>query len=227
MAGAFALILAAFGSAVLSGTTDTNTLTADKYQTISKNYTGSANTSGGDVDVSRDFDRSLVRKQATDQARQREIALKQLAQKVEGRSDELEKNQWVVPVTGYQLTARFGQRSSLWSSGMHTGLDFAGPAGTTIVSIAAGTVKQSGYAGAYGIRTIVTLTDGTDVWYCHQSSTTVKVGDQVGPSDVIGYTGSTGNVTGPHLHLEIHPGGGAEGNAIDPYAALLAHGVRP
>jgi murein DD-endopeptidase MepM/ murein hydrolase activator NlpD len=132
-----------------------------------------------------------------------------------------------LPVTGYHLTARFGQRSGLWST-VHTGLDFAGPAGTTIVSVAAGTVKEVGYEGAYGNRTIITLTNGpdagTDIWYCHQSSTSVSPGDVVEPGQEIGLSGSTGNVTGPHLHLEVHPGGGP---AVDPYPALVAHGVTP
>ncbi|MCW2770630.1 MAG: hypothetical protein JWR27_2063 [Aeromicrobium sp.] len=224
MAGAFALILAAFGSTLFGAATDSNTLAADKYQTINQSYTGpDQGTAGGDVDVSRDFDRTLVKKQAKAQAAQRAIALKNLAQKVNNEADRQKQNQWVLPVTGYHLTARFGQSSGLWAT-VHTGLDFAGPAGTTIVSVAAGTVKSTGYEGAYGNRTVITLLDGTDIWYCHQSSIAVKPGDKVGPSDVIGYTGSTGNVTGPHLHLEIHPNGGT---AIDPYAGLIAHGVTP
>ena len=119
--------------------------------------------------------------------------------------------------------ARFGQSSGLWST-THTGLDFAGPAGSTIVSVAAGTVTSTGYEGAYGNRTIVTLADGTEIWYCHQSSVSVSPGDVVAPGDPIGFTGSTGNVTGPHLHLEVHPGGGSP---IDPYAALAAAGATP
>ena len=138
--------------------------------------------------------------------------------------DEITRNQWVIPVVGYRLTARFGQGGGYWSSGRHTGLDFAGPSGSTIVSMAAGTVTSTGYEGAYGNRTIITLADGTEVWYCHQSSVSVSVGQQVAPGDVIGATGSTGNVTGPHLHLEVHPAGGGP---TDPYAALVAHGVTP
>ncbi|MET0766995.1 MAG: M23 family metallopeptidase [Aeromicrobium sp.] len=223
MAGAFALILAAFGSTLFGAATDSNTLAADKYQTINQSYTGTAQEAGSDVDVSRDFDRTLVKKQAKAQAAQRAIALKNLAQKVNSEADRQKQNQWVLPVTGYHLSARFGQSSGLWAT-VHTGLDLAGPAGSTIVSVAAGTVKSTGYEGAYGNRTVITLLDGTDIWYCHQSSISVQPGDKVGPSDVIGYTGSTGNVTGPHLHLEIHPNGGA---AVDPYAALVAHGVTP
>ena len=96
----------------------------------------------------------------------------------------------------------------LWSS-CHTGLDFAAPTGTPIHSVAAGTVTEVAYAGAYGNRTIITLEDGTQIWYCHQNSTSAAVGQKVGPGDVIGTVGGTGNVTGPHLHLEVRPGGAA------------------
>lgn len=220
MAGAFALILAAFGSAVIGGATDTNSLSADKYQTISQSYSGPDQAA---VDVSRSYDRKKLNQQATAQAAQTVAAREDLAAAVGKEAKQLEQNRWVVPVTGYNLTARFGQRSGLWST-VHTGLDFAGPSGSTIVSVAAGTVKSTGYEGAYGNRTVITLLDGTDIWYCHQSRIAVSPGDQVGPGDVIGYTGSTGNVTGPHLHLEVHPNGGA---AVDPYPELVKHNVTP
>lgn len=51
-----------------------------------------------------------------------------------------------------------------------------------------------------------------------------SVGDQVSAGDVVGSVGSTGNVTGPHLHLEVRPGGG---DPVDPYAALIAEGLAP
>lgn len=224
MAGALALIVAGVGSVAISSRSDSSPLAAN-YQTMSANYTGGDSSGGGDanIDISRDFDRDLLAKQANEQAKQQQKALDELAAKTQKRAKELKTNQWVLPVAGYHLTGRFGQRSSLWST-VHTGLDFAGPSGTTIVSVAAGTVKSTGYEGAYGNRTIITLLDGTDIWYCHQSRFAVKAGDQVGPGDVIGYTGATGNVTGPHLHLEVHPGGGPP---VDPEIALPQHGVIP
>ncbi len=225
MAGAFALVIAGIGSSVASSHTDRDVLSAN-YQTISANYTGGGGDAGAGaaVDVSRDFDRALLEEQAKKQVAQRAIALKNLQAKTQKRADQLKKNQWVLPVTGYRLSARFGARSSLWSSGMHTGLDMSGPSGSTIVSVAAGTVTATGYEGSYGNRTIVTLQDGTEVWYCHQSRFAVSPGDKVDPGQVLGYTGSTGNTTGPHLHIEIHPGGG---DAVDPIPVLQQHGVNP
>jgi murein DD-endopeptidase MepM/ murein hydrolase activator NlpD len=141
------------------------------------------------------------------------------------RSAQIKLHQWVLPVTPgvYHLTARFGDYSALWAN-FHTGLDFAAPTGTPIMAVASGTITEVGYSGAYGNRTIETLPDGTDLWYCHQNEFGTAVGDKVKAGQVIGYVGSTGNVTGPHLHLEVHPGGG---DPVDPYPVLVAHGLYP
>ena len=224
MAGAFILVLAAFGSTVLGNSIDGDSLKNDKYQTISQSYIGPDDASAnGKVDVSRNFDRALTTKQIKLQAQQLLIAQAEIKKNVDKVNKQNQANQWVLPVTGYHLTARFGQRSGLWST-VHTGLDFAGPSGSTIVSVAAGVVKSTGYEGAYGNRTIITLRDGTDIWYCHQSRIAVSVGQTVDAGDTIGYTGSTGNVTGPHLHLEVHPNGGAP---IDPEPILREHRINP
>ena len=69
-----------------------------------------------------------------------------------------------------------------------------------------------------------TLEDGTELWYCHQTSYTVSSGETVHAGELIGYIGSTGHVTGPHLHLEVRPGGG---DPVDPYTALVVHGMTP
>jgi murein DD-endopeptidase MepM/ murein hydrolase activator NlpD len=130
---------------------------------------------------------------------------------------------WQLPVSGYHLTGRFGQSSGLWSS-THTGLDFAAPEGTAIRSIGPGTVLSAAYDGAFGNKTAVRLNDGTVLWYCHQSSFGVRPGQRLEPGDLVGHVGSTGNTTGPHLHLEVHPGGG---RPVDPEAWLPRHGLRP
>lgn len=187
----------------------------------------SSRTRDDSVDVSRSFDRAALGQQVAAQAKQRARALEESDAQVTAQASKLKRerlNQWVSPVAGYTLTARFGQQSGLWSSGTHTGLDFAGPSGTKIVAIAAGTVTSAGYSGSYGNRTVITLRDGTEVWYCHQSRIVVKAGDVLKPGQLTGYTGATGNVTGPHLHLEIRPPGSGP---IDPEAAMRAHGIEP
>jgi murein DD-endopeptidase MepM/ murein hydrolase activator NlpD len=155
----------------------------------------------------------------------KEKAEQAAAQKAEAeRLAELAK-QYTLPTSSYTITSTFGQAGSMWSSGYHTGLDFAAPTGTLIKAIHSGTVTEAGWAGSYGYRTILTLDDGTELWFCHQSSISVTVGQKVSTGDVIGRVGATGNVTGPHLHLEVHPGGSADG--IDPMAWLRGKGLTP
>ncbi|MEV5878796.1 M23 family metallopeptidase [Streptomyces sp. NPDC052101] len=140
------------------------------------------------------------------------------------RLAELAK-QYTLPVVSYTITGTFGQPGAMWSSGYHTGLDFAAPTGTLIKAVHSGTVTEAGWAGAYGYRTVLTLDDGTELWFCHQSSINVSVGQKVSTGDVIGRIGATGNVTGPHLHLEVHPNGQA--SAIDPAPWLRDKGLTP
>lgn len=183
----------------------------------------------GDV-LSRDTDRDALEdaegevvEETETQARERNAALTALAQQAEQQQKELKLNAWVLPLSGYRLTATFGQSSGLWSR-THTGLDFAAPSGTPIVAVANGTVSETGYDGSYGNKTVLTLDDGTELWFCHQTSFAVSSGEAVAAGDVIGYVGSTGNSTGPHLHLEVRPGAG---DPVDPYSALVAHGLTP
>ncbi|MEV0281734.1 M23 family metallopeptidase [Streptomyces sp. NPDC050610] len=129
---------------------------------------------------------------------------------------------YTLPVGSYTLTAGFGQSGDMWSAN-HTGQDFAAPTGTPIKAVHGGTITQAGWAGSYGYRTVLTLDDGTELWFCHQSSIAVNSG-KVQAGDVIGRVGATGNVTGPHLHLEVRPGGGTP---VDPMAWLREHGMKP
>ncbi|MFR0353528.1 M23 family metallopeptidase [Streptomyces sediminimaris] len=140
------------------------------------------------------------------------------------RLAELAK-EYRLPVVSYTITGTFGQAGSMWSSGYHTGLDFAAPTGTLIKAVHSGTVTQAGWAGSYGYRTVLTLDDGTELWFCHQSSISVSVGQKVSTGEVIGRVGATGNVTGPHLHLEVHPNGQAQ--AVDPMTWLRGKGLNP
>ncbi|CAN5372614.1 hypothetical protein BH24ACT12_BH24ACT12_08150 [soil metagenome] len=158
--------------------------------------------------------------QRRQEARQEALAQEQVEE--EALEQEQAADQWVLPLAGYVLTARWGETSSYWST-YHTGVDFAAASGTPIASIARGTVTFVGYDDAYGNKTEITLEDGTEVWYAHQTSQTVAVGQVVDPGELIGYVGATGNVTGPHLHLEVRTGG----QDVDPLGAFAEHGVTP
>jgi murein DD-endopeptidase MepM/ murein hydrolase activator NlpD len=127
---------------------------------------------------------------------------------------------YVKPVASYTLTAGFGETSSLWAT-IHTGQDFAAPTGTPVKAIHGGTITSAGWAGSYGYRIILTMDDGTELWFCHLSSMLVTSG-KVTTGETIARVGATGNVTGPHLHLEVRPGGGAP---IDPMPWLRAKGL--
>ena len=179
--------------------------------------------------VSRDSARQALaeatgheaRPPASAQRRESAGRLSDLASRVQEEATTLGQA-WALPLPpGYRLSAGFGECSSLWAH-CHTGLDFAAPSGTPIRAVAAGVVTEAGWAGAYGYRTVQTLGDGTEVWYCHQEAYAVQVGDEVVAGQEIGRVGSTGNSTGPHLHLEVRPGAG---DPVDPAAALAAHGV--
>ncbi|MGN6162744.1 MAG: M23 family metallopeptidase [Marmoricola sp.] len=152
-------------------------------------------------------------------------ALTALARQTEQRAKQIALNVWHLPTINFVLTARFGQVSGLWSS-VHTGLDFAAATGTPIFAIANGVITQTGLAGPYGNLTVETLTDGTgtEIYYAHQSEIDVHVGQTVTGGQMIGRVGATGNTTGPHVHIEVRPGGG---DPVDPFPAFLAHGVTP
>lgn len=113
---------------------------------------------------------------------------------------------WVKPVDATVGTP-FGKPGSMWSSGYHTGTDFPAPQGTVVKSAGAGKVLKTGWGGAYGMMVEIQHADGVVSRYCHLSAISVGVGESVEAGRQIGNVGTTGNSTGPHLHLEFLVGG--------------------
>ena len=111
----------------------------------------------------------------------------------------------VKPISGI-ITSRYGVSSSLRKS-THTGLDIAAKTGTPIKVVADGTVTSASYSGSYGNLVKVDHGNGVETWYAHNSKMYVKAGQKVTAGDTIAAVGSTGNSTGPHLHLEIRING--------------------
>ncbi|WP_370290733.1 peptidoglycan DD-metalloendopeptidase family protein [Nocardioides sp.] len=231
VAAGVATLAVAVGGAVVSG--DPQLVAGETRLAAANAMTGSFGTASvGErlPTVSRASDRDTLGQatgtdlvaQAEQHAEERNSALGKLAKAAEKEAADIALNRWVLPLKGYRLTATFGEYG-LWSS-YHTGLDFAAPTGTAIYAVSNGTVTSAEFAGAYGNRTVITLDDGTELWFCHQSRILVSPGDKVRAGEQIGNVGSTGHVTGPHLHLEVRPGGG---DPVDPDAALRQHGVTP
>ena len=102
---------------------------------------------------------------------------------------------------GWRVHPVYGYRSC------HTGVDSGAPRGTPIHAAAAGVVLSTTVSRAYGNMTLIDHGGGMVTMYAHQSRFAVSPGDVVGDQEVIGYVGSTGFSTGPHLHFEVHLNG--------------------
>ncbi|MEV6163706.1 M23 family metallopeptidase [Streptomyces sp. NPDC052052] len=152
--------------------------------------------------------------------RERQAAEKKKREEEAARKEAL-RPKFVMPVKDHGLSAYFGQAGVNWMS-VHTGIDFPVSYGTPVMAATDGTVRTQ-WNSAYGNMAIVTMADGTETWYCHLSSTKIRSG-AVKAGDVIAYSGNSGNSTGPHMHFEVRPGGGA---AIDPLPWLRSHNVDP
>ncbi|WP_243744925.1 peptidoglycan DD-metalloendopeptidase family protein [Streptomyces hainanensis] len=121
------------------------------------------------------------------------------------------------PVPGRSVTYAYGVRNSRYAAGFHTGNDYAAPNGTPVVAVRSGTVVWSNdNGGAYGKWLGLRADNGRDYVYCHLSSREVRAGTRVDAGQRLGRVGSTGNVTGPHLHFEDRPRGGGYGAVRKP-----------
>ncbi len=124
--------------------------------------------------------------------------------------------------SGY-VTSRYGYRSDPFTgrTTFHGGIDFGGPEGTNVFSVAPGIVTYAGPRNGYGNMVEVSHGDGMSTRYAHASRVAVKVGDIVTKGQLVAYMGSTGRSTGPHLHYEVL----RNGTQVDP-ATYIAHARR-
>jgi murein DD-endopeptidase MepM/ murein hydrolase activator NlpD len=100
----------------------------------------------------------------------------------------------------------------------HTGIDFPVPAGTRVGAAGVGVTEFAGWnSGGYGNLVVIRHRLGYTTWYAHLSSITTFVGEHVSGGTRIGYVGSTGHATGPHLHFELRK----NATPIDPMPYLL------
>lgn len=118
--------------------------------------------------------------------------------------------QWLEPVSGYTITSAFGYRKAptKGASTYHQGIDMACPSGTPIYATRSGTITTASYqAGGAGYYVSINHGDGFASIYMHMTRYVVAKGQAVSQGQLIGYVGSTGVSTGPHLHFGISYGG--------------------
>lgn len=131
---------------------------------------------------------------------------------------------YILPVDNPNITSPYGSRTDPItgaSGAFHRGLDFGNPMGTPIKAIADGKVITANMHYSWGNHVVILHSDGKLSLYAHQSQMLVKAGDEVKQGQVIGKIGSTGDSTGPHLHLEIAKSNSlAESNLLDPAIVL-------
>jgi murein DD-endopeptidase MepM/ murein hydrolase activator NlpD len=155
------------------------------------------------------------------------------------RMTERRRNGKVLPVVLHPVTLRpvpvstpYRQRGTLWSLGYHTGADHDAPVGSLAIAVTRGLVVHAGpgddsWGSAYGNLVIIRTRGGRyDYGYGHLSGILVEVGQAVFPGTVVGLTGATGNVTGPHLHFEARTAGGRLGSDVRPIRVKQRPGGR-
>src|SRR6266481_8746727 len=118
------------------------------------------------------------------------------------------------PVQEGWISSYFGHRADPFTgySAMHKGLDFAGPEGTKVTSVAAGLVTYAGERAGYGQMVEINHGNGLATRYCHNEKILVKQGDMIRKGQEVALMGSTGHSTGPHLHFEVLK----NGTQVDP-----------
>lgn len=116
---------------------------------------------------------------------------------------------WFWPIPGAGISAFVGPRIHpvYGYRSCHTGVDIRGWYGTSIHSPQPGIVIAIQSGGPYGLHTFISHGNGLVTMYAHQSHVSVRVGERVAKGEIIGEVGSSGWVTGPHLHFEIHVNG--------------------
>ena len=126
---------------------------------------------------------------------------------------------FIFPCGGGYISSYYGGRTSptAGASSNHKGVDIAAATGTPIYASAGGTVVTSSYSSARGYYIVVSHGNGVCTLYQHCSSISASVGQYVSQGQVIGYVGSTGISTGPHLHYEVL----INGVNVDPYPSYM------
>ena len=130
----------------------------------------------------------------------------------------------LVPVDGVKLTSDYGMRwhPVLGGRRAHKGVDLAAPTGTPIHAAADGIVGRADWFSGYGLYVALEHGGQIETRYGHMSRLNVAAGQQVHKGDIIGYVGTTGRSTGPHLHYEVR----VAGEAVNPMPYLQSSQIQ-
>ena len=232
--GGFALIVAAVGAATagqaISADDETTPMSSERRGTYVASMS-SASLAGRDAtQVSRSVVRPIMAKNsgaattAERLAQLRTASLRNAASDAQTYAEELSSDEWVLPTSGFRISTLFGEAGPYWSSGYHTGVDFATAYGTPAVAVTGAIVIQTGWDGPYGNQVRLQLENGDEVWYNHLSSIDVVTGQAVVKGQQVGRIGDTGNSYGAHLHLEYRLASNLS-DGVDPMPFLAEHGV--
>jgi len=147
----------------------------------------------------------------------REESLEDLQTKLQERNQELGAIPSIWPTNG-KMASGFGYRKDpfTYRTEFHTGIDISNRSGTPIYATADGKIVHAKYDGGYGNSILINHRNGINTRYGHLSRFAVKYGQEVKKGQLIGYMGTTGRSTGPHLHYEVI----INSKTIDPYKYL-------
>lgn len=125
-----------------------------------------------------------------------------------------------MPLANAVLTSDFGMRSHpvLGGRRKHSGIDLAASTGTPVYATADGVISRADWFSSYGLYVSIEHGASLQTRYAHLSRLAVATGDTVSKGDLIGYVGSTGRSTGPHLHYEVR----VDGLAVNPIPYMMA-----
>ena len=197
-------------AAVVITVMDSRTVRLSQLEAATKRL-NAANTEAKDLleQVSKIKDNT---KTMLDEVAQREAEVSKKIEELENAYDDTldqENLRWVLPLRYHNVSSSYGNRTHPVSGeySFHTGIDLAAPEGTPIVASRSGTVVKAEYQNEAGNFVTIDHYDGYDSSYLHMKKYIVEVGQFVIAGQVIGYVGSTGWSTGPHLHYEVRMGG--------------------
>lgn len=168
-------------------------------------------------------------REAAERARREAAELAERVEQLRASGLVVSDSGWVRPISsGDRFTSGYGSRGAIPEAGVgamfHNGIDLAAPAGTKLRAPHTGTITHSGWGhrGNTGWAVEITLEDGTAVMYNHMLvQSPLEVGSKVKAGDVVGEVGSTGNSSGPHVHLSVWRGE----DHIHPEEFFSEHGI--